>query len=73
MHDGRLTMIGYSGEQVYLLLSSAPVRGSIAGIVDIPNACTTLGIPMDIFDFDISIESVPVKRDLGACPVSPSK
>ncbi|KAJ3535824.1 hypothetical protein NM208_g6973 [Fusarium decemcellulare] len=65
-----LKQFGYSGEQIYLLLSSAPVKGTIAGIVDIPNVCTTLGIPMDIFDFDISIESEPVKRDLGSCPVS---
>ncbi|KAF4460217.1 formamidase [Fusarium albosuccineum] len=65
-----LKQFGYSGEQIYLLLSSAPVKGTIAGIVDIPNVCTTLGIPMDIFDFDISIENEPVKRDLGACPVS---
>ncbi|KAM5341173.1 hypothetical protein ACJ41O_015282 [Fusarium nematophilum] len=65
-----LKQFGYSGEQIYLLLSSAPVRGSIAGIVDIPNVCTTLGIPMDIFEFDISIESAPVKRDLGACPIA---
>ncbi|KAL6362459.1 hypothetical protein LRP88_03741 [Fusarium phalaenopsidis] len=57
-------------EQIYLLLSSAPVRGTIAGIVDIPNVCTTLGIPMDIFDFDIAIENEPVKRNLGSCPVS---
>jgi formamidase len=62
--------LGYSGEQIYLLLSSAPVRGTIAGIVDIPNVCTTLGIPMDIFDFDIAIENEPVKRNLGSCPVS---
>ncbi|KAF7561573.1 hypothetical protein G7046_g2580 [Stylonectria norvegica] len=65
-----LKQFGYSGEQIYLLLSSAPVRGTIAGIVDIPNVCTTLGIPMDIFDFDISIDNAPVNRDQGSCPVS---
>lgn len=59
---------GYSGEQIYLLLSCAPIKGIIAGIVDIPNACTTLGIPMDIFAFDISPEaSMVLERDLGAC------
>ena len=62
---------GYSGEQIYLLLSCAPIRGSIAGIVDIPNACTTLGLPMDIFDFDISVEAERVKnRSLGSCPIA---
>ncbi|UKZ83143.1 hypothetical protein TrVFT333_010948 [Trichoderma virens FT-333] len=65
-----LKQFGYSGEQIYLLLSCAPIKGAIAGIVDIPNVCTTLGIPMDIFDFDISIEAVPKKRDLGSCPIS---
>lgn len=58
---------GYSGEQLYLLLSCAPVEGHIAGIVDIPNACTTMGVPMDIFDFDVSPSAVPVKRGMGTC------
>ena len=44
---------GYSGEQAYLLLSCAPVEGRISGIVDIPNACATLAVPTEIFDFDI--------------------
>ena len=35
-------IIGYDDYQIYLLLSCAPVQGHIAGIVDIPNACTTL-------------------------------
>ncbi|KAK2606009.1 hypothetical protein QQS21_003526 [Conoideocrella luteorostrata] len=65
-----LKQFGYSGEQAYLLLSCAPIKGSIAGIVDIPNACTTLGLPLDVFEFDISVEAERVKRDLGACPVS---
>ncbi|KAK9472265.1 Acetamidase/Formamidase [Dipodascopsis tothii] len=43
---------GYTGEQLYILLSCAPVQGHIAAIVDIPNSCTTLGIPVDIFDFE---------------------
>jgi formamidase len=59
-------------EQIYLLLSCAPVQGHIAGIVDIPNACTTMGIPMDIFDFDISPAAAAknggVKpMDMGSC------
>lgn len=68
-----LKQFGYSGEQIYLLLSCAPIRGSIAGIVDIPNVCTTLGVPMDIFDFDISVEREPQKRELSSCPVSADK
>jgi formamidase len=48
-----LKKFGYSGEQVYAILGTAPVEGRISGIVDIPNACATLAIPADIFDFDI--------------------
>jgi formamidase len=48
-----LKKFGYSGEQAYLLLGSAPVEGRISGIVDIPNACCTLYLPTEIFDFDI--------------------
>ncbi|KAK9454866.1 Acetamidase/Formamidase [Dipodascopsis uninucleata] len=44
---------GYTGEQLYILLSCAPVQGHIAAIVDIPNACTTLGVPVDIFEFEV--------------------
>lgn len=62
-----LRRYGYDDYQIYLLLSCAPVQGHIAGIVDIPNACTTLGLPIDIFDFDIRPETKVVKRDLGAC------
>ncbi|KAL1999634.1 hypothetical protein VTN02DRAFT_4224 [Thermoascus thermophilus] len=62
-----LRRYGYDDYQIYLLLSCAPVQGHIAGIVDIPNACTTMGIPMDIFDFDIRPEVKPVKMDMGSC------
>jgi formamidase len=62
-----LKRFGYSGEQIYLLLSCAPVQGHVAGIVDIPNACTTMSVPMDIFDFDIS-PGAPIPRlDMGSC------
>ncbi|KAK9381106.1 Acetamidase/Formamidase [Kockiozyma suomiensis] len=59
---------GYSGEQIYLLLSAAPVQAHIASIVDIPNSCTTIGIPADIFDFDIMPrEGKIVPLDMGSC------
>ncbi|MGE3311167.1 MAG: formamidase [Limisphaerales bacterium] len=45
---------GYTGEQAYAILGTAPVEGRISGIVDIPNACATLYLPTEIFDFDIS-------------------
>jgi len=44
---------GYTGEQVYIILGTAPVEGRISGIVDIPNACCTLYVPTEIFDFDV--------------------
>lgn len=45
---------GYTGEQAYAILGTAPVQGKISGIVDIPNACATLYLPTDIFNFDIT-------------------
>ena len=48
-----LKKFGYSGEQAVSILGTAPVEGHISGIVDIPNACATLWIPTEIFEFDI--------------------
>lgn len=62
-----LRRYGYNDYQIYLLLSTAPIEGHIAGIVDVPNSCTTIGLPIDIFDFDISPEAEAVKKDLGNC------
>ncbi|THC89747.1 hypothetical protein EYZ11_010799 [Aspergillus tanneri] len=62
-----LRRYGYNDYQIYMLLSCAPVQGHIAGLVDIPNACTTMGVPMDIFDFDIRPEAEVVKKDMGTC------
>ena len=45
---------GYTGEQAYAILGTAPVQGKISGIVDIPNACATLYLPTEIFTFDIT-------------------
>jgi formamidase len=62
-----LKQFGYSGEQAYMLLSTAPVEGRISGIVDIPNACCTLAIPTEIFDFDIKpVPGGPTRADRGA-------
>jgi formamidase len=49
-----LTKFGYSPEQAYLLLGSAPIEGRLSGVVDIPNSCATVYIPTAIFDFPIS-------------------
>jgi len=48
-----LKKFGYTGEQAYAILGTAPVEGHISGIVDIPNACATLYLPTEIFSFDI--------------------
>jgi formamidase len=48
-----LKKFGYTGEQAYAILGTAPVEGRISGIVDIPNACATLALPTEIFGFDI--------------------
>ncbi|MFT4413753.1 formamidase [Fredinandcohnia humi] len=49
-----LKTLGYTGEQAYMILGTAPVEGRIGGIVDIPNACCTIAIPTQIFDKDIT-------------------
>ncbi|MGV9595246.1 formamidase [Streptosporangium sandarakinum] len=62
---------GYTGEQAYLLLGSAPVEGRISGIVDVPNACCTLYLPTEMFDFDIRPGGAgPVREDRGQCAVT---
>lgn len=56
---------GYTGEQAYAILGTAPVEGHISGIVDIPNACATLWLPTGIFDFDIKPNAAgPLKADM---------
>jgi len=65
-----LKKFGFSGAQAYAILGTAPVEGRISGIVDIPNACATLAIPTEIFDFDVMpsasgpVRSVPAGKDL---------
>ncbi len=71
-----LTKFGYTKAQAYSILGTAPVQGHISGVVDIPNACATLWLPTQIFDFDINpSDAGPVKHikpgvDL---PLSPDK
>jgi formamidase len=66
-----LKKFGYSGEQAYLLLGSAPIEGRISGIVDIPNACASLYLPTAIFDFDVRPSAAgPMRADRGQCAVA---
>jgi formamidase len=68
-----LKKFGYTGEQAYVILGTAPVEGRISGIVDIPNACCTVAIPTEIFAFDIRPNSggpkpgVPAGVDVSVC------
>ncbi len=48
-----LEKFGYSRAQAYAILGTAPVQGHISGVVDIPNACATLWLPTDIFEFNL--------------------
>jgi formamidase len=66
-----LKKFGYSGAQAYTILGVAPVQGHISGVVDIPNACATLYLPTEIFDFDIMPSSAgPIKHIKGGLDVS---
>lgn len=48
-----LTKFGYSPAQAYSILGTAPCQGHISGVVDVPNACATLWLPTEIFEFDV--------------------
>jgi formamidase len=62
-----LKKFGYSGEQAYLLLGSAPIEGRLSGVVDIPNACCSLYLPTAIFDFEVRpAKEAPQTADRGS-------
>lgn len=68
-----LKKFGYTGEQAYLLLGSAPIEGRLSGVVDTPNSCCTLYLPTAIFDFDITPSaSGPISIDRGQCAITSS-
>ena len=48
-----LTKFGYADIQAYMILGAAPIEGRLSGVVDIPNSCSTVYIPTEIFDFDV--------------------
>jgi formamidase len=48
-----LAKFGYSRIQAYMILGSAPIEGRLSGVVDIPNSCSTVYIPTEIFDIDV--------------------
>ena len=53
-----MTNFGYTREQGYFILSTAPVESRIAGIVDLPNSCVTVSVPQEIFDFDVDPDTL---------------
>lgn len=71
-----LTKFGYTKAQAYAILGCAPVQGHISGVVDIPNACATLWLPTDIFEFDVQPNADGPEIMLDGCvdvPLSPDK
>ena len=71
-----LKKFGYSGAQAYAILGTAPVQGHISGVVDVPNACATLWLPTDIFEFDIKPNADGPKKELDGSidvPLAPDK
>jgi formamidase len=63
-----LQKIGYTREQAYLLLSAAPIESHVGAVVDSPNACVTLALPLGIFEHDIlPKEEGLTKKDFGQC------
>ena len=60
-----LKKFGYTGQQALHILGTVPVEGRHSGVVDVPNACSTLALPKGAFDFDISPESFGNDKDRG--------
>ena len=61
-----LSKFGYSRIQAYMILGSAPIEGRLSGVVDIPNSCSTVYIPTEIFDIDVRPSANgPVQIDPG--------
>lgn len=58
-HVGGLVDVSYPACHALVALDT--------NIVQIPNACMTLGLPVDIFDFDILPHGAVTKKDLGKC------
>ncbi|EGO24964.1 hypothetical protein SERLADRAFT_370177 [Serpula lacrymans var. lacrymans S7.9] len=57
-------------QKAYLLLSAAPVESHVGAVVDSPNACVTLALPLGIFEHDIlPKEEGLTKLNFGQCAV----
>ncbi|KAK8846864.1 hypothetical protein IAR55_005954 [Kwoniella newhampshirensis] len=49
-----LRKFGYTREQAYILLAAAPIESRVVATANKPNFIISIGIPLGIFDFDIS-------------------
>lgn len=56
-----LKTCGYTDEQAYIIIGTAPIEGRVSGVVDIPNACVSLYIPTEIFKRQIVPQDVPAR------------
>jgi formamidase len=61
-----LTKFGFTREQAYIILGTAPVEGRISGIVDTPNACCTIYIPNEIFEGSIMPSATDAPASIGS-------
>lgn len=68
-----LVKFGYSPIQAYMILGTAPIEGRLSGVVDIPNACSTVYLPTSIFDIDIRPGNGPVPQVAKGMDVPVSK
>jgi len=57
-----LKEFGYTGQQALHILGTVPVEGRQSGVVDVPNACSTLALPTGAFEFDASPAGVEENR-----------
>lgn len=48
-----LEKFGYTREQAYLLLSTAPIESRVVATANRPNMVVSIGLPIDIFEFNI--------------------
>jgi len=62
-----LKKFGYTGQQALHILGTVPAEGRQSGVVDVPNACSTLAVPKGVFEFDISRESGQPSRSRRSC------
>ena len=65
-----LTKFGYTEEQAYMILGTVPIEGRQSGIVDIPNACSTIAVPKGVFEFDVSPDALGEHDERGQIPIT---